>query len=135
VCAEAQTRVLQPILAFVVQSLPALIALMAWGEAGHRLFKQFGARMMWELAGLAVVAVAFLLYATLQFDADDGTNFTAIAAASLCAVLTVTAMVHKLPNIPSRWRPAVSLGVSLVALPLGALLGAFVRSLASAPRP
>jgi hypothetical protein len=122
---------MQVAMGFVIQCLPALVALVAWGEAGHRLLKQFGARMLWELAGLAVVAVGFLLYTTAQFDVDDGTNLTAIVVASLCTVLVVTGIVHGFPHMPKSWRPIVSFGAALVVLPVGAVLGVFLHALVS----
>jgi putative effector of murein hydrolase LrgA (UPF0299 family) len=119
--------VLEVIAAFflgtIVQCLPALIALMAWGEGGHRLLKQFGARMLWEVTGLVVVGVAILLYSTGSFVEDEGGNILVIAVASMCSVLLVTALAVRLEARSSRVRGITTAGASLFGLQGGLALG------------
>jgi hypothetical protein len=113
----------------IVQCLPALVALMAWGEGGHRILRQFGTRMLWELAGLVVVGIAILLYAMLRVLVDEGANIFVIVVAALCAVLAVTAATYRFQASSPPVRVAVTAGASLLALQGGLALGVFAYML------
>jgi hypothetical protein len=106
-----------------IQGLPALIALIAWSEGGYRIFRQFGARMLWELAAGVVVAIGALLYLTLELVPGDAPHFALIAVTALCTVPLVTVVVHRVPVNTPRLRLALAVGVSFLSLQLGAISG------------
>ena len=110
----------------IVPCLPALVALVAWGEAGSRHLRQFGARMLWELAGLVVVGVAILLYAMLGAVADDGSNIFVVIVGSLIAVLAVTTVTYRFPDKSTPARTLITAGIAVLSLEIGLALGVFV---------
>lgn len=111
------------ILTTTVQGLPALIALVAWSEGGYRVLRQFGARMMWELAIGVAVCIGALLYVTLELVPHEGANFALIVVTALSTVPLVTIVVHRVPFDSPRLRLSIAAGVSFVALQVGALIG------------
>lgn len=110
----------------IVQCLPALIVLVAWGEGGNRILRQFGARLMWELAIVVVAGVTFLLYIMLRVTPDEGANLFVIIAVSVCSVLAVTAMTHPTQGLPSWKRGLVTAAVALLTLQAGLALAVFL---------
>jgi len=112
-----------------VQSLPAMIALMAWTEGGTKILRQYGPRMLWELAGLVAVGIAFLLYASLRLHADDGPNTAIIVVTTLCAVPAVTVVIQRIRVDSAPLRLTLAAGVSYFALQAGLFAG-FVMAMA-----
>jgi hypothetical protein len=107
----------------LLQGLPAIVALVAWSEGGHRVMRQFGARMLWELAAAVAVGIGVLLYLTLRVVADETANLAVIAVASLCAVPIVTGVTHRFRPDSAPLRFAVTAGVAIVALLVGVVVG------------
>src|SRR5262245_48954113 len=98
----------------LIDGLPAMVGLVAWREGGQRLMRAFGARMLWELAGVVAVGIGVLLYTTLQLVADEGGNVAVISVASICAVLLVTTVTHRVQVESPKLRFALSAGLALV---------------------
>jgi hypothetical protein len=111
------------LLTTTVQGLPALIALIAWSEGGSKLLRQYGARMLWEMAGLVAIGVGILLYLTLRLVADDGANTAVAVITALCAVPIVTLVTQRLRVDAPPLRLTVAAGVSYLALEAGLVLG------------
>jgi hypothetical protein len=110
----------------VATFLPAIIALVAWGEGGHRLLRQFGARMLWEVALLVVVGLAILLQLTMRVMADDWANLTVVVVIAMCAVAAVTGVTHRFVVSSPLVRAAISAGAAVIGSAAGLALGVFV---------
>jgi hypothetical protein len=123
------------LLTTTVQGLPALIALIVWSEGGGKLLRQYGARMLWEMAGLVAIGIGILLYLTLSLVADDGASTAVAVITALCAVPIVTFVTHRIRVNASGWRLTLAAGVSYLALEAGLLLGIVVSVHVFAPKP
>ena len=118
-----QPSILQIALTTLVAGLPAIVGLIAWGEAGGRILRQFGARMMWEVAGVVAVGIGILLYATLQLVVDEGANAAVISIAALFAVLLVTTVTHRVKVESPKLRFALGAGLAIAGVQGGVFAG------------
>ena len=120
---RVQPSVLNIATTTLIAGMPAVIGLMAWSEGGQKLMRAFGARMLWELAGLVAVGIAILLYTTLQIVPGEGANITVISVAAICAVLLVTIVTQRVQVESPKWRFALSAGLAIVGVQAGVFAG------------
>ena len=107
----------------MVAGLPAMVGLLAWSEAGSKILRQFGARMLWEMAAAVAVGIGILLYATLQLVADEGANVAVLAFAALSSVLLVTIVTQRLQIESPKLRFVLNAGVAIVGIQAGVFGG------------